>query len=195
MTGRDPLDYAWWLASRSAGIVAYLALSASVVLGLAMALRLAPPHWRAALRATHERLALIALAALAAHAGLLLADPWLHPGVLGVLVPFTMSYRPLWTGIGICGGYLAAALSLSFYARRRIGAVRWRKAHRLIPVAWALASVHVLGAGTDAGSLWLEVPLALSAAAIAIMLAARTLGARPRRPAAAPRTPAARLRA
>jgi len=31
----DPLDYPFWLASRSAGVVAYLLLSTSVVLGLA----------------------------------------------------------------------------------------------------------------------------------------------------------------
>ena len=34
MTSRDPLEYAWWLASRSAGIVAYLLLSAAVIGGL-----------------------------------------------------------------------------------------------------------------------------------------------------------------
>ena len=32
----DPLDYPFWLASRSAGVVAYLLLSSSVVLGLVM---------------------------------------------------------------------------------------------------------------------------------------------------------------
>ena len=37
MTGPDPLDYGWWLASRSAGIVAILAVSVSVIIGLLMA--------------------------------------------------------------------------------------------------------------------------------------------------------------
>jgi hypothetical protein len=44
----DPLDYPFWLASRSAGVVAYLLLSGSVVLGLVMAARLAPVKARAA---------------------------------------------------------------------------------------------------------------------------------------------------
>ena len=44
-------------------------------------------------------------------------------------------------------------LSLTYYARRRLGSRRWRNAHRLIPVAWALAAVHVIGAGTDVVSL------------------------------------------
>ena len=77
--------------------------------------------------------------------------------------------------------YLAAGLSLTYYARRRLGARRWRQAHRFIPVAWALAAVHVAGAGTDAVSLWLQVPLALSAALVLALLAERLLGARRQR--------------
>ena len=196
MSLSQTLDHGWWLASRSAGIVAYLLLSASVLLGLAMALRLAPPRATAVLRAAHERLALLALGAVAAHALLLLGDGWLHPGLGGILVPFTMSYRPVWTGLGILAGYLAAGLSLTYYARRRIGARRWRNAHRLIPVAWAMAAVHVIGAGTDAGSLWLEVPIALAMSLVLTLLGRRVLGGRAARPAPvsrrAPRTATAR---
>ncbi len=173
MIGTDPIDQAWWLAARSAGIVAYLALSASVVLGLSMAVRVAPRRHRPALRVLHERVALIALGALGAHGLLLLLDRWLHPGLSGLLVPFTLGYRPLFTGLGTLAAYLTAGLSLSYYARGRLGPRRWRTAHRLIPIAWAMATVHVLGAGTDAGSLWLQAPLALAIAAIAALLAYR----------------------
>jgi len=177
----DPLEQGWWLAARSAGVVSYAALSAAVVLGLAMALRIAPPPRRPGLRVLHERVALIALAAIAAHGLLLLPDGWLRPGLGGLLVPFTLSYRPLWTGLGVLAGYLTAALSLSYYVRGRLGPRRWRKAHRLIPAAWALASIHVLGAGTDASSLWLAGPLALAAISIAAMLAYRAFGPAPAR--------------
>ena len=192
MTSRDPLDYGWWLASRSAGIVAYLLLSAAVLAGLAMALRLGPPGLRRSLRGMHEQLALLALGATAAHGLLLLADPWLKPGLTGLLVPFASSYRPVWTGLGVLAAYLAAALSLTYYARGRLGARRWRRAHRLIPIAWALAAVHVVGAGTDAVSLWLQVPVALTAALVLALLGERVLGARrPRaRAAEAPPGPA-----
>lgn len=187
MTLGETLDHGWWLASRSAGVVAYLLLTASVVLGLAMALRLAPPRATALLRTVHERVALVALAAVAAHGLLLLGDGWLRPGPSGVLVPFAMDYRPVWTGLGILGGYLAAGLSLTYYARRRLGARRWRTAHRLIPVAWAMAAVHVIGAGSDAGSLWLQIPLALTTAAVLTLLGHRMLAGRPARGARPPR--------
>jgi sulfoxide reductase heme-binding subunit YedZ len=190
------LDHGWWLASRSAGVVAYLLLSASVVLGLAMALRLVPPRSAAVLRTAHERIALIALGAVAAHGLLLLGDGFLRPGLSGILVPFAMDYRPVWTGIGILAGYLAAGLSLSYYARRRLGARRWRTAHRLIPVAWAMAAVHVIGAGSDAGSLWLQIPLALTIALVLTLVGRRALDTvrrpaapRPARAPVVPRTP------
>jgi methionine sulfoxide reductase heme-binding subunit len=181
------LDHGWWLASRSAGVVAYLLLSASVVLGLAMALRLAPPRLAPTVRVVHERIALVALGAVAAHGLLLLGDGFLRPRLTDVLIPFAIGYRPAWTGIGILAGYLAAGLSLTYYARRRIGARRWRAAHRLIPVAWAMAAVHVLGAGTDAGSLWLQVPLALTMSAVLTLLGHRVLAGRPVRGAGPPR--------
>jgi sulfoxide reductase heme-binding subunit YedZ len=187
MSFADTLDHAWWLASRSAGIVAYLLLSASVVLGLAMALKLAPPRHTPLLRAIHERIALVSLGALAAHGLLLLGDGFLRPGLGGILVPFAMSYRPAWTGIGILAGYVTAGLSLTYYARRRIGARRWRAAHRLIPVAWGMAVVHVIGSGSDAGSLWLQVPLALTISAVLTLLGYRVLGAHAARPARTPR--------
>jgi methionine sulfoxide reductase heme-binding subunit len=173
MTTRDPLEYVWWLASRSAGVVAYLLLSAAVLCGLAMALRMGSPRLRRAVRGTHERIALVALGATAAHGLLLLPDPWLRPGLAGVLVPFASSYRPFWTGIGVLAAYLAAGLSLSYYVRRSLGTRRWRNAHRLIPVAWAMAAVHILGAGTDAGGLWLDVPIALIAGMVLVLLAER----------------------
>jgi sulfoxide reductase heme-binding subunit YedZ len=156
--------------------VGYVLLSAAVVLGLVMATRAAPGRFRPALRVTHERAALLALGAVAAHGLLLLPDSWLHPSLLQIVVPFTMGYRPLWTGLGICAAYLAAGLSLSYYARARIGGRRWRNAHRLIPVAWALAAVHVLGAGTDAGALAMQAVLAATVLACAGLLAYRWLG-------------------
>jgi methionine sulfoxide reductase heme-binding subunit len=186
------LDHSWWLASRSAGVVAYLLLSASVVLGLGMALKLAPARLAPTLRAMHEKIALVALGGVAAHALLLLGDGWLRPGLSGVLVPFAMDYRPVWTGVGILAAYLTAGLSLTYNARRRIGARRWRNAHRLIPIAWAMAAVHVIGAGSDAGSLWLQVPIALTMSLALTLLGRRILGGQGRRAPAARRAPVTR---
>jgi methionine sulfoxide reductase heme-binding subunit len=150
MTRAAPSNYVWWLAGRSAGILAMLLITASVILGLAMAARALPPRWRRDAIRAHQHLALIGLGAIAAHGLLLAADPWLKAGWKGIVVPFAIGYRPAWTGLGIIGGYLAAILGLSFYVRRRIGARLWRRMHRFTVVVYVLSLAHALGSGTDA---------------------------------------------
>jgi sulfoxide reductase heme-binding subunit YedZ len=173
----DPFEHVFWLMSRSAGVVAWLALSASLVIGLAMALKLTPRALTPRLRVAHERIALVALGTVAAHGLLLLGDGFLRPSLLDLLVPFSINHAPFWTGLGTIAGYVMAALSLSYYARRRIGARRWRNAHRFIPIAWLLGVAHVIGAGTDIGDLWLQVPFALTVGAVLALLALRVSGA------------------
>ena len=178
MTHPDPLDYGWWLASRASGIVALALLGASVGLGLAMAARaLRRPGLPRILLALHEHLALASLVAIAVHGLTLLGDHWLHPGPLGIAVPFAMDYRPVWTGIGIVAGYLGAALGLSFYARKRVGAKRWRNTHRLTPLVYVLAVTHTLGAGTDASTPWLRTGLVALTAPLVYLIVLRLLPA------------------
>jgi sulfoxide reductase heme-binding subunit YedZ len=168
----DGAPHLFWITSRAAGISALVLASVAVAAGLAIGAKGGPLSGRVAqLRTLHEAVSLATLAALALHGLSLLGDGWLHPGLAGVAVPFAGSYRPLWTGLGIVGGYGLAALSLSYYARARIGVARWRTLHRFVAVFWLLGVVHTLGAGTDAGRPWflllaavvLPPPLALLA--------------------------------
>jgi sulfoxide reductase heme-binding subunit YedZ len=175
----DIHTHIWWLASRSAGVVALVCVAASVIIGLTLANRLGgPPARRRALVAVHEHTAIVGLVAIALHGALLLGDPWLRPGLAGILVPFVARYRPLFTGLGILGGYLAALLGLSFYARRRVGAKRWRTLHRATPLVYALGLAHTLGAGTDAGTPWLRAFMIASALPISALLVLRLAGGR-----------------
>jgi sulfoxide reductase heme-binding subunit YedZ len=156
--------------SRASGIVALGLISASVILGLTMANKLVRG---ARIAGLHEQLSLAGLVAIAIHGLTLLGDPWLHPGLSGITVPFQMGYRTVFTGLGIIGGYLAAALGLSFYIRRRMGAKLWRKIHRFTPVAYALSLVHAFGAGTDASTAWLRTFMFATAAPIGGLLLMR----------------------
>lgn len=179
----NPFDYTWWLASRAAGIVGFACLGLVAVLGLLSALKVLSPKANARLRPYHERLALTGLGAIAAHGLLLLADPWLHPGVSGILIPFSMGYRPIATGLGILAFYALCAFGLSYYQRRRVGARRWRSAHRFASVAFVLGGIHALLAGTDAGSPVLVGLILGFFAVVGILVAARLLGVSGRRPA------------
>jgi sulfoxide reductase heme-binding subunit YedZ len=121
----------------------------------------------------HEHLSLIALFGIAAHGAALLGDRFLHPRVQDILVPGLIHYRPAAVAAGIVAAYLAALFGLSFYARRHVGAQRWRKLHRFSAVAWALSVVHTLTAGSDAGAPWLRVPLFASVGLAVALLIAR----------------------
>jgi methionine sulfoxide reductase heme-binding subunit len=185
MTGPDPTHQLWWLAARASGVVALVLVTLSVGLGLAMAAGLLRGPGRTKMMVSlHEQLAVCGLVAIALHGIALLGDAFLHPGLRGVLIPFTINYRPAYTALGIVAAYLAAALGLSFYARRRFGTRRWRSAHRATTLVYVLGVVHALGAGTDAGAPWLRAFLALSVAAMAALLVRRV--ARPKRTARRP---------
>jgi sulfoxide reductase heme-binding subunit YedZ len=133
------------------------------------------PALRRSLVAVHEHAALFGLVAIAVHAITLLGDAWLNPGPAGVLVPFVMDHEPLFTGLGVLGAWLAALLGLSFYVRRRIGPGLWRRMHRLTALVWLLAVVHAVGAGTDAGAVWLQAIVLATGAPILFLLIARLL--------------------
>jgi sulfoxide reductase heme-binding subunit YedZ len=184
----DPLPHIWWLASRASGIVALVLVTASVAIGLMVAgkivrVRGAGPR----LTAIHEQTALAGLIAIAVHGLTLLGDPWLHPGVSGITVPFAMTYRSLFTGLGVIAAWLAALLGLTFYIRRWIGPRLWRKMHRATIVVYVLGFVHTLGAGTDAATWWLRGFMWMTAPLIALLFVRRVFG-RKSAPRPAPRT-------
>jgi sulfoxide reductase heme-binding subunit YedZ len=170
----QPLNVIWWLVSRASGIVALVLISATVLLGLAMATRmLRRPAIKRVSARLHEHLALAAIAAIALHGAALLGDHWLKPGWRGITIPFALHYHPEFTGIGIIAGYLAALLGPSFYLRRRIGTRRWRSLHRLTVLVWVLSTVHTLGAGTDAPSVWLRAVALAPAVPVVYILVLR----------------------
>lgn len=174
MTEPDPAKYPWWLASRSAAIVAFLLITAAVVLGLLMASKLARrPGLNRKLMKVHEQIALAALVAIGLHGVLLLGDAWLKPGISGIAIPFTLEYRPLWTGMGIVAGYLALLLGPTYYWRRKIGTKRWRQIHRATVVVFVLAVAHSLGSGTDGASAWFRLMVFGSAALVLSLVVAR----------------------
>lgn len=200
LTSPNPLDYGWWLASRAAGVVSLAAVSASVIIGLMMANGLPRrPGAKRSLLGLHEATALTGLVAIAVHGLTLLGDNYFKPSVVNILVPFTLSYRTTFTGLGIIAGYLAALLGLSFYARKTIGAQLWRKLHRATIVVWALGVIHVLGGGTDAGQIWLQSILAVTTVPIVFLFALRMMppkkASRPQNPPPPSRRAARGLRA
>jgi sulfoxide reductase heme-binding subunit YedZ len=138
--------HAFWITSRAAGIVALLASSLAVAVGLTRRGK----DWRV----VHESLSLATLVALAVHALALLGDSYLRPSLADIAIPFVSGYERVWMSVGIVAGWAFVILGLSYYVRGRIGVRRWRVLHRFTALAWALGVVHALMMGTDAGTAW-----------------------------------------
>jgi sulfoxide reductase heme-binding subunit YedZ len=189
--------HGWWIASRASALVALVLVTVSVAIGLTMAGKvMRRPGLSRKLMAIHEQTALAGLVAIAVHGITLLGDPWLHPGISGVTVPFALGFKPLFTGLGILAGYLGALLGLSFYFRRRIGSKLWRKAHRATVVVYLLCLVHAIGAGSDASAPWFRWWALVTTPPIGALFLYRVFASRLRRRAPRPSraTPPRRMR-
>ena len=162
----------FWITSRAAGFAALVLASLAVSLGLLMSTKLLKGR-TADLRTAHDTLALATIVAIVVHGVSLLGDSFLHPSILDISLPFVSSYKTIWTTLGIVGGWGLILLGLSYYARRWVGAVRWRKLHRFTALAWLLGLVHALGEGTDAGQVWFLAMVALVAVPALALLTTR----------------------
>jgi methionine sulfoxide reductase heme-binding subunit len=168
----DPTPHLFWITSRAAGFAALVLASLAVSAGLLMSTKLLKGR-TSELRCAHDTLAMATLVAIVVHGVALLGDQFLHPSIADIAIPFVSSYKTFWTSLGIVGGWALAVLGLSYYARRWIGAARWRRLHRFTALAWLAGLAHALGEGTDAGQLWFLAMVALVAVPALALLATR----------------------
>jgi sulfoxide reductase heme-binding subunit YedZ len=168
----DPTPHLFWITSRAAGFAALVLASLAVSAGLLMSTKLLKGRI-SELRPAHDTLALATIVAIVVHGVALLGDQFLHPSIADIAIPFVSSYKTFWTALGIVGGWGLTLLGLSYYARRYVGAARWRKLHRFTALAWLAGLVHALGEGTDAGQVWFLAMTALVAIPALALLATR----------------------
>jgi methionine sulfoxide reductase heme-binding subunit len=165
-----------WYVARSAGIVAYLLLSSSVVLGVLMAARLSLTWPRFAVEELHRFLAILTACFLILHGLSLLADRVVPLAVWQLAVPFTSQYRPFAVGLGVVAVELMAAVGVSNALRKRLPHRRWRAVHYLTIGVWALATVHAVLAGTDRSDPWFAGLMAGAVSAVLLAFAIRLRG-------------------
>jgi sulfoxide reductase heme-binding subunit YedZ len=149
------MDHTYWYLTRAAGLVAYLLLFASVVLGLVMTGDLVGARIsRFRAYDLHRFVTLMALAATAFHALIVLPDAFIGFSLTDVLVPFATSYRPAYMAAGVFALWLMALFVVTFYLRPLVPYAAWRLLHYATFVAFVLAVAHGAGTGTDTKQLW-----------------------------------------
>lgn len=162
----------FWITSRAAGTAALFLSGLGVSVGLLMSGRFMRGRG-ADLKPLHEALSLATIAALVVHGLSLVGDKYLHPSLLDVAIPFVGAYKSGWTSLGIIAFWAIVLLGPSYYVRRAIGQKRWVKLHRFTAVAWIAGIIHALGEGTDAGSAWFVLLLALTTVPALLLLTLR----------------------
>ena len=164
-----------WYVARSAGLVAWSLLSASVIWGLLMSTRARAfghkprPAWMLDL---HRWLGGLATIFVGVHVLAILADSYVRFDLVSVLIPFASHWRPSAIAWGVVGMYLLLAVELSSLARRRLPRRAWRAGPFASFPLFLTATAHAFTAGTDAGSL------AFVAAASGVTLAVAGLTAK-----------------
>jgi predicted ferric reductase len=162
-----------WYIARSSGIVAYLLLSSSVVLGALMAGRTKFTWPRFAVEEVHRFLALLAGVFVVVHGSALLLDTVVPISLGQALVPFASPYRPFAVGMGVLAAEIMAAVGITNYFRSRIPHKLWRRAHYLTLAVWGLATVHGFLAGTDRFDPWFAGIAVATVSTVAIVLYGR----------------------
>ena len=125
-----------WYATRAAGLVTLLLLTASVVLGILTAAQFSSERWPGFLTVgLHRNLGLLVFVFLALHVGTTVLDTYTSIGLPQAFVPFTGSYKPFWLGLGAIALDLLIALTVTSLLRQRLGH-RARVQHIIQARAW-----------------------------------------------------------
>jgi sulfoxide reductase heme-binding subunit YedZ len=163
-----------WYATRGAGVVSLLLLTAVVVMGILAVMRFQTAGWpRFLSSALHRNLALLSLVFLAIHDATAVVDPFTALGWNAILIPFVSSYRRLWLGLGLLACDLMLANVATSLLRRFIGPRIWRLVHWLTYAAWPFAVLHGIGTGSDTRFSWMLALNTLCIASVPLAIAFR----------------------
>ncbi|MFL6098968.1 MAG: ferric reductase-like transmembrane domain-containing protein [Actinomycetales bacterium] len=160
-------EAALWYVGRGSGVVSLLLLTLVMVLGVGS--RSGRPVFglpRFAVVALHRSASMMAVAFLAIHVVTLLLDPQAELRLVDLVLPFEVSYRPLWMGLGTVGLDVMAAVFVTSLLRHRLGVRAWRAVHWLAYLSWPVAVLHTVGTGTDRSTWWLLALTGLSIGAV-----------------------------
>jgi len=168
------MNHEFWYLSRAAGFTAYLALFASMALGILITSRAAARTGRQQLVFDMHRLtAILALALSIFHVYVLLGDQYFSFSVWQLSLPFASPYRTLPSTLGIISLYAMGIVVASFYVRKYIGHRAWRVIHFVTFAMYGGVTLHGITAGTDTVQTWAKVIYLSTGLAVLALLAYR----------------------
>jgi predicted ferric reductase len=140
----------WWYVTRASGIIAYLLLWFSTILGLAVTSKYLDGMLdRLFTYDFHEFISLLSVGFTLVHVGVLMLDLYMPYSLAQILVPFISPYRPFWVGVGVIAFYLILLVTITFYLRNKIGRSAFRAIHVLSLLGYIGVTLHGYFSGTD----------------------------------------------
>ncbi len=143
-------DQIWWFVARASGIVAWFLAAGSVAWGLLLSSRTlgrgAPAPW---LLDLHRHLGGLTVLFTGLHMLALVADSYIHFGLVELLIPGTSSWQTGAVSLGVISFWLLMAVEISSLAMKRIPKKLWRTVHLTSYAVFVLATAHAIAAGTD----------------------------------------------
>jgi predicted ferric reductase len=140
----------WWYVTRASGIIAYLLLWFSTILGLAVTSKYLDGMLdRLFTYDFHEFISLLSVGFTLVHVIVLMLDLYMPYSLAQILVPFISPYRPFWVGVGVIAFYLTLLVTITFYLRNRIGTRAFRAIHVASLVGYVGVTLHGYFSGTD----------------------------------------------
>ena len=176
----------WWYVTRASGIIAYLLLWFSTVLGLGVTSKYLDGMLdRMFTYDFHEFISLLSVAFMLVHVLVLTFDRYLPYSLAQILVPFISPYRPFWVGVGVIAFYITLLVTVTFYLRNRIGRRAFRVIHIFSLLGYIGATLHGYYAGTDTALPSMQILYKVSGLAVIfltiywlVLLGLRTLETR-----------------
>lgn len=170
----------WWYLARSSGLVAWVLLVGSLVLGALLATRALKPLDRPAwLLAMHRWTSGLAVVSTVVHLAALVADSYVEFTLVDLAVPFASTWKTEAVAVGVVATYLLVAVMVTSWMMSRLPKGVWRGVHLTSYAMVWLVTVHAGMAGTDASKrVYQAVALMLTIAAVTAAILRIVIGRR-----------------
>jgi hypothetical protein len=165
-----------WYLTRGTGAVAFVLLTAVVILGVANLARWTPGAMpRFVVQRVHRDLSLLAIVFIGIHIATAVLDGFAPIRWIDAVVPFGSAYRAVWLGLGALAFDLVLAIVATSLVRSRLGYGAWRAVHWVTYGMWVLVVLHAAGVGSDARQPWMLATIGASMAAVVAVVIWRLL--------------------
>jgi len=145
-----------WIIARATGVASLVALSLSMLTGMAM--RPKTLGWLSTNRGIselHSYSTVLWLPLAIAHIVALLFDPFAKVSLVDLVVPFLMPYGTFAIGLGTVSAELLIVVLIAAWSREKLTRGQWLAYHRVSYFAFAAAFLHGVLSGTDLAYPWL----------------------------------------